>query len=357
MRLLSTISVVVAFAAMCAAPANAQENRPASQSVESGLRGLVRVRVRSISSDETRYAGRGIPAWYEFAPGDSTSFLVTAGRVDRDRSDVCLSGAVAGPLPLIAPSLQPNVTRQEATAMYAWHVDLRMVEVNANTITFDVSWQRTSHAAPDDKMQFSQRLVLRPDESRVIDLVRQAPVHMSPSSGDVDCVGVMVLVEAGITEEPSLQGKTIDWDLWASVGPTTAPHQRLRSVQGDGVDFSFDPIAVSGSVDDRREWLSGTVTGRVRLDGNIDVSLDVRAGYMQRILSQAEVIAMFKNQRLRGTPSGFVKNFVAKPGEAVKIVMPAKIQPATTGPVTGKPVIQPLQPGYEMSITVQARVH
>src|SRR5215471_11438359 len=249
MRCLTIVSVVAALASTCAAPSRAQENRATPSIAESGLKVLVRVRARSISSDESRFDSRGFAASYEFSAGESMSFLVTAGRTDRDRGDVCTAGS-SGPLSFVAPEFQANIARQEAIALYAWHVDIRMVEVHASTMTFDVTWQRTSHGASEEKIektQFSQRLVLRYDESRVIDLIRGAPSRISAALGDVDCLGVMIVVEGGITEDPSLQGKTIEWDLWANIGAATSPHQRLRSVQGGVAEFMFDPIAVPGS--------------------------------------------------------------------------------------------------------------
>jgi len=335
MRLLSAISVVAAVALTCAAPTHAQE---------SGLKGVVRVRAAPIY---TSGSPAGIAASYEFFPGESTSFLLTAGRVDRERSSDLCSGGAVGPLSFISPELQPNVTRQEATAAYAWHVDVRMIEVHATTIDLEVSWRRTSHSTPDEKVQYSQRLALRDGESRAIDLLHEGPGG--------ECLGVAILIEASLSEDPSLRAKNIEWDLWASLGPTTVPHQRLRSVQGNPVEFAFDSMAVPGSADNRHESLYGTVTGRVRLDGRIEIAIDVSSVYAQKIVGQDEVIALLSKQRQRGT-RGFRKDFTAKPGEAVKIVMPVRVQPATAGPVTGKPVIQPLQPGYELSITVQARV-
>ena len=341
----SKIRTVAAVAVTCAALGGAQADRAYAQAAGTGSKGVVRVRAKPIRADESRGVG-GTPIWYEFLPGESTSFLVTAGHADRDNHDLCAAGA-SGPLPFIPADQQANITRQEATALYVWHLDVRMIEVRASSITVDVSWQRTSHA-PDERLQYSQRLVLQQDESRVIDLVHGA------AGGD--CLGVVVAVEAGIIDAPALTGKIVEWDMWASTGPKTSARQKIRSVQGETAAFTFDPLPIPGSDNDEHVLFFGTVTGRVRQDGNVDVAIDVRPMTTKRV-SQAELIAMFRNQRQqRGDVAMLRKNFTAKPGEAVKIVVPMFLPRAKTNSVTGRSGFEMVEPVYEMSITVQAQV-
>jgi len=173
-----------AIAVVCAAIAVTHSGLAYSQTPETGIKGVVRVRAKPIRADESRGVG-GVPVWYEFMPGESTSFLVTAGRSDRDNRDLCAGGA-SGPLPFIPAEQQADIARQEARALYIWHVDVRMIEVRANSIVVDVSWQRTSRGSPDERLQYSQRLVLQQDESRVVDLIHAAPGG--------DCLGVQVEV-------------------------------------------------------------------------------------------------------------------------------------------------------------------
>jgi hypothetical protein len=166
----------------------------------------------------------------------------------------------------------------------------------------------------------------------------------------------MVQVEAGIIDAPSLTGKVVEWDLWATTGPKTSARQKLRSVQGDTTTFTFDSVAIPGSDNDEHVLFSGTVTGRVRQDGNIDVAIDVRPTTTQR-QSQAELIAMIKsNQQRRGDIATLRKSFTAKPGEAVKIVVPMFLPRATTNSASGRKTTELVEPVYEVSITVQAQV-
>jgi hypothetical protein len=343
---LSGIRAVAAVAVTCAALAAAHADLAYAQAGETGFKGVVRVRARSIYADlpyPNAYPGGAM--WYEFVGGETASFLATAGREGRD---LCTTG-VSGPLMYVAPNLQPNVARQEAGALYAWHVDVHLLEVNANTISVDVSWQRTARASPDERVQYSQRLKLRQGESQTIDLIH-AP---APAS---NCLGAEVLVEAGILDEPSLQGKVVEWDLWASTGPKTTARQRFRSVQGTTAEFTFDSLAIPGSENDEHVLFAGTVTGRVRLDGNIDVAVELRPMTAERI-SQAELIAQLNSRRQRfGDLATLRKTFTAKPGEAVKVVVPMSVRRTTTNPTTGRTITTSAPAVYESSITVQAQV-
>jgi hypothetical protein len=336
-------AVAVASAALAAVHADIAH----AQGGETGFKGVVRVRARPIYADlPYPNADSGAQMWYEFTAGDTASFLATAGREGPQGRDVCAT-AVSGPLMFVAANQQPSVARQESGATYAWHVDVRLLDVTANTIRVEVSWQRTSRAAPDDRVQYSQRLNLKQGESRTVDLV-----HVAGSS----CIGAEIVVEGDILDEPAVQGKSIDWDLWASTGPKTTGRQRVRSAQGNTAEFMFEPLPIPGSEIDEHVLFVGTATGRVRLDGNIDVSVSLRPVRGGR-MSQAELIATVKGQRQRyGDLPSLLKTFVAKPGEAVKIVVPMSITRTTTNPATGRPTTTNAPAVYESSITVQAQV-
>jgi hypothetical protein len=337
---------VCAIAVVYAALAAVHDGRAHAQAPETGIKGVVRVRAKAIRADESRGVG-GIPVWYEFVPGESASFLVTAGHSDRENRELCSAGS-SGPLNFLPADQQANIAHQEATALYIWHIDVRMIEVRASSMAVDVSWQRTSRGGPDERLQYSQRLVLQQDESRVIDLI-----HTPPGG---DCLGVVVEVEAGITDAPALAAKAVEWDLWASTGPKTSARQKIRSAQGETAAFMFDALAIPGSDNDEYVVFAGTVTGRARQDGNVDIAIDVRPMTTTREKA-AERIATMKNQGQRGSNvTALRKDFTAKPGEAVKIVVPMFLQRKTTNPANGRSGFAMVEPVYEMSITVQALV-
>jgi hypothetical protein len=334
---------IAALALVSALSAAVRPQPVSAQAVETGFKGIVRIRVVANSGTESPRLSSQV-VWYDFLPGESKSFMATAGH----NGDLCRTGA-AGPLPFSTPDFQAWAAKEEASAQYVWHFDVRMIEVMASSITFELSWQRTSRVSPDERLRYSQRLTLRQGDARPVDLVHGA-------SGS-PCSNVTIFAEADIADDPSLVGKTIEWDLWASTGPKTTSRQRLRSVQGEAAEFKFEPLAEPGSEPEEWAIFYGTVTGRVRVDGSVDVAIDVRQMRIQRIMSQIELSEMFRKRRQRGAdPLPIGKSYTAKPGEAVKIVVPTGLTRRTTDPATGRTRIELAPPVYPMSLTLQAQV-
>ena len=335
---------VVAIAVMWwAVLAGAQERQVSTQTVETGFKGIVRIRILPTPASENAYFSTQ-NVWYDFLPGESKSFMASAGH----NGELCRTGA-AGPMPFSSPEFQTWVAKEEASAQYVWHFDVRMIEVKASSITFELSWQRTSRVSPEERLRYSQRLTLRQGDSRPIDLLH------GPSGSP--CLGVTVFAEADITDDPPLAGKMLEWDLWASTGPKTTARQRLKSAQGEIAEFRFEPLAVPGSEPDEWTMFFGTITGRVHLDGTVDVAIDVQQIRTERIMSQVELITMVKKRSQRGAaPLPIGKSYTAKPGEAVKIVVPTGLTRRVTDPATGRTRFETAPPIYPMSITVQAQV-
>lgn len=336
-------NLLAAVVVMGSLSAGVRPQLASAQSADLGFKGIVRIRAVSNSGGESpRRSSQTV--WYDFLPGESKSFMATAGH----NGDLCRTGA-AGPLPFSAADFQAWAAKEEASAQYVWRFDVHMIDVKSSSITFDLSWQRTSRASPDEPQRYSQRLILRQGDARPIDLLHGA-------SGS-PCSDVTIFAEADITDDPALAGKMIEWDLWASTGPKTTSRQKLRSVQGEAAEFRFEPLAEPGSEPDEWTLFYGTVTGRVRLDGSLDVAIDVQQVRMPRIMSQVELIAIFKKRQHQGAdPLPIGKTYTAKPGEAVKIVVPTGLTRRTTDPTTGRTRIESAPPIYPMSITVQAQV-
>src|SRR5436190_15043488 len=223
----------VAGVVVCAVLGTSGAEPASAQVVDAGFKGLVQIRVVSNPTSDGSLL-RNQTVWYDFLPGESKSFMATAGH----NGDLCRTGA-AGPMPFTSPEFQAWAAQEEASAQYVWHFDVHLIEVRAGSVTFDLSWQRTSRTAPDDRLRYSQRLTLRPDEARPIDLLHSALGK--------DCASVVIFAEAGIRSDPSLLTKTLEWNLWASTGPKTAAHQSFKSMQGDVADFKFEALTVPGS--------------------------------------------------------------------------------------------------------------
>jgi hypothetical protein len=245
----------------------------------------------------------------------------------------------------------------EQSALYVWRFDVSAVEVATDKITFDLVGERTSREAPVRVLRQSQRLTLHEGEFRPIDLLHGAPGG--------DCVSVVLEATASVVEDPALQGKTIEWDLWLESDLQGAPmHAALTSPQGASATFAFDSIAGSGGANEVLVQVLGQLRGRVRADGSIDVALNTN-----RVTSWGIVNIALLRQFHSGRGFG-EKRFTMKPGEAVKIVLPelSSTRPVQTkaDPVTGEQkaaaAMRTGQSGgaasatSEMSLTVLARV-
>src|SRR5207237_4714237 len=112
--------------------------------------------VASDVESENGFGGlAGQTVWYDCLPGESMGFLVTAGH----NGNLCQARA-AGPFVPGAPEFQAQTAQQKASAQYVWDIDVRMIDVQASSTTFELSWQRTSRASPDERLQYSRRLSL-----------------------------------------------------------------------------------------------------------------------------------------------------------------------------------------------------
>ena len=290
--------------------------------------------------------------------GESKRLNLTAGR----RNDLCQTGVwAAEPGVVVSTAFQEE---QEADALYIWRFDVAMHEIATDKIVFDLIWERTSRATPNESLRRTQRVTLREDESRAIDIVHG-------TSGD--CLSVAVDVIAYVQDDASPQGKTLEWDLWFS-GPQPAPvHRALTTLHGQSGAFEFEPRATAmtqaaGTVVTTTVHVYGQLRGRLRADGNIDVALTAHRIVNSAQSHVADSLKAAVNAKFLRPPSSGQKNFIMTPAEAVKIVLPPLNLPPPvqfrTDPVTGERTVsvipQTARPSVgaasEMSITVQARV-
>jgi hypothetical protein len=127
-------------------------------------------------------------------------------------------------------------------------------------------------------------------------------------------------VAASIAEDRGLANNTLEWDVWLGGGAQVEPHHRaLTSAQGESTAFQFEHISTSQTFGGATVFAQvyGQLRGRVRPDGNIDVALTMGR--------RASVGPGTGSKGVRGNPSragSGQKNFVLKPGETVKIVIP-----------------------------------
>ena len=326
-----------------------------AQTTSSSLKATVAVRITPTRQSD-RPGGSAVSS--DFLAGESKRLNLTAG----NGGDLCVTGVWASEPGIVArPEFTRRVGAQEAATLHVWHFDVSMREVATDRIVLDLLWERISRSTPNDPLRGKQSIILREGQSHTIDLI-----HGAQNS---DCLSVVVDIIAHVYDDAALQVKTLEWDLWFTGAQSGPAHRALMSPQGESGAFQFDPIPVRAvqpsGPDGATIHVYGQLKGRVRADGNIDVALTA-IRFVTSLQNRPRLPRYFTPVSNSGQ-----KNFVVRPGEAIKIVLPplstsgaARIQ-NRTDPVTGEktttmvsrpPEIAGAPAANEMSITVQARV-
>jgi hypothetical protein len=339
-------AIVVLLVAM--APENVSTQASAS---DAGLKAFIGIRTTPTRQGEVR---SGTFVGDDMLPGESSRFNIAVGNAN----SLCYSSVWTSPS-TPPTAIQAFAEREEASAHYVYRFDVRTLEVLTDRITFDLTWQRRSRTTPGEVLQRTQQLTLREGESRPVDLLHDKE--------GTDCLSVVLQVTAEIVADAAPRANALEWDLWlGGTTQTDTAHRTLTSVPGEGVRFQFEPVATtateaSGKVNAVLVHVYGQVRGRVRPDGSIDVALNTNRT-VSLSLSDAPRPTIPKDLSFAGGSGQ--KNFVLKPGEAVKIILPplgGRVE-FRTDPVTGRrtgravPLPAGAPPANEMSITVQARV-
>lgn len=301
--------------------------------------------VRALSFNRRSGDRGGSTTYIDLAAGAAVEIYATTGALAQSRGTV-------GGFPWRSDELCGTALSSTArgrrgpldvsNARYSWQLDVKMLSVETDKITFDVALARTHRAEPMEIVRNTFHLTLREDEPRIIDLV-----HGSPSSA---CDTVFIELSASVAEEPAASRSSIDWDLWLNNGRAPGVAQRhVITRHGEAGPFDFDAIKTTAVTLDKETeeayvQLTGQVRGRVRPDGSIDVALSTTRSVVFDPTVRANPLGL-RNAGPGGGGSG-QKNFIMKPGEAVKIVLP---------PTGGYPGYVP-PPESEISITVAARL-
>jgi hypothetical protein len=351
MRLTMTVLRGLIAATVVLAGTEPQDLRAQANPPIAGLKALIGIRATPTRQNDVRggtYVGDDMLA------GESARLNVAVG----DGDDLCHSSVWAGPQSgTLWPAMQEMVNKQEAPAQYIWRFDVRTLEVMTDRIKFDLTWQRTSRTTPDEVLERTQQMTLREGESRPIDLLH--------GKQGTNCVSVVLEVTAEIGEDSVPLANAIDWDVWLSGNTeSVSVHRALASAPGDSAVFHFEPVTttamqVNGKVDPVMVSVYGQLRGRIRADGTVDVALNTNRTVSLNLSGAPRPTAP---RQLSSAGGSGQKNFVLKPGEAVKIILPPlggrvefRTDPAT-GKRTGRAVPTPAQSANEMAITIQARV-
>jgi hypothetical protein len=346
MRLfMTTLARMSAVAAMLAASPTAWAQ------TNSGLKATVGIET-VVTRPTSRSSGSGVST--DLVPGEMKRLNITAGK----GGDLCVTGVFASESGTFPADMQARIDKQQADALYVWSFDITMLEVATDRIVFELAWERTSRARRDDSLRRTERITLREGESRAVDLIH--------STQDGECLSVVLDVIAHIAEDFELDAKTLEWDVWFTGASSGPAHRALVTRHGDRGAFQFDPVPLASTRPGSNTTLHvyGHVRGHVRGDGQLDVALTAIRFVNSGPRNRTRMPTTFRNAGASGQ-----KNFIMKPGETIRIVLPPvnSTPPVQfqTDPVSGErkvtAVPRPAQPagapaGNEMSITIQARV-
>ncbi len=210
------------------------------------------------------------------------------------------------------------VTRSSTTVPapqydYLWQVAVKPVSIALDVVTFDLDWQRTD--VKDGARQVAagdhRTITLRQGERHLLDFLPCAP--------DAACANVFLEVQAAPLEDVSLAQTALTYDLWlvhrTAEGAKVMRHGLVSGRQGEKLSFNFAPVplqldaAVSADAGSPyRLLVSGTIVGRQKPDGTIEVALQPT-----------------RRQQFAAGGGGFaggVKTFVSNPDETTSVALP-----------------------------------
>ena len=194
----------------------------------------------------------------------------------RSAEDLCASSVQIG----LSPA---NVNHGAAT----WHIEGRLVDLREGEATIDFRWMRRINRGdltPADSITTEQRLVLREGDPRVLDVVR---TNRRPATG---CDSFALTYELQLAGPRALANAAIAYDLWLvqrdADGELLTDRYQVTAKQGQQVEYFFRPVpyTADGRRSDGGEAailmnVSGAIRGRVRTDGNIDLTVDASRGF------------------------------------------------------------------------------
>jgi hypothetical protein len=233
--------------------------------------------------------------------GDRVLEGFTAGGADG--TDLCDVGSVPG--------------GEGAEGRVQWRIDATVEAADAGTVTLALAWQRSvveTATGTRSVLISDQRAVrLQPDDVHVLDLVQ---VDAGSSSA---CANVLVRVRAARAEPPVVTRAWLTYDLWlmyeGAGGEQASRHLELAGADDAPAAVEFPPLRwkLNRAWADRPSQAAvqvavrGTVRGRCRPDGKVDVSLDTR-----RAVAVGDTGLMGSGR----------KEFALGPGDTVAVELP-----------------------------------
>ena len=261
---------------------------------------------------------------------ESPSYQFSVGEIAPEGCSIGMSMSVA-----------PTLTPPDPAPPIWWVVTAEFVSKQIDGATVDVRWQRRVNSpllqepAVEERVR---RLTIIEGQPHILDFV----AIQTPGS---TCDAVLVQAEVLFEDPPAVADSRIEHDLWLVHRDASGREQASRLVQtgrqGEVLDYVFDAITFDGN-GARTEGgsldmnVSGTVRGRARTDGRIDLVVQASQGF--------------------GTPS--VRRTAAATGKKTLVVSPGEVVelpfPAAEGTVAGFDLGE-LFAGHRTALRVVAR--
>ena len=162
-------------------------------------------------------------------------------------------------------------------AAVTWQAEATLLSYDASGAALNVHWSRiVRDQTLVEGTTIDRHLQLRLGERQrqVLDLLRM------PAGIDPTCDGAVITTELTFKEAEPLANSLIEYDVWLvdrdRTGHETIDHVTPRGLQGRAIDytfrqFSYSAEGVASETGDLSVELHGSVKGRVRPDGRIDL--------------------------------------------------------------------------------------
>ena len=175
-----------------------------------------------------------------------------------------------------------------------WAVEGRLLSTDTDGARVAVRWTRK---VLDPSLVGVEDLV-REYETRLHEGTRMVIDFLRPPAGDSeDCDGVVVKMWLEFRDPPELAGEVLDYDVWLvhydAAGREVLERSRGRTLHGESLDYLFPRLrytadgrlSADGAI---TADYAGSVRGRIRPDGRIDLALYAHRTVLDRSLGQGD---------------------------------------------------------------------
>jgi hypothetical protein len=215
-----------------------------------------------------------LPGFQTRDPGLTAGGVIALGPEASDYWAVSLESDTHGPCSngLQMPAA-PLGTHPGSSA--EWRVQATPVSSDGEQATVDVRWERRvprpGLLLEGDLVQ-ERRLVLRDRGRGILDVVRRS--GNAPGVCDSFAIGV----ELRFASPDDVEDAGLGYDLWLidRASGDAVGRARTQARQGADATYAFASQRLTSAAGDVGVTISGTVTGRARTDGSIDLTFDSR---------------------------------------------------------------------------------